>query len=204
MAVSFAMVEIEVRGYDVPPGQAIYLDLEAREESLEIPPPDMDQTMHADHPVPSKVESTQVAHGTENVTQTVNKKALFKMNSNGTDEVLDAGNPHASEGVEELSTGNGDGFDTSGNLDVGLSGRGLVGKLPAPVFPSGNRGGKVVVRVSVDRTGRVVSAEYEQRGSTTSDEDLVRAAIAAARMAVFAESEAFVQGGTITYLFTIK
>ena len=89
-------------------------------------------------------------------------------------------------------------------LDEGLKGRGLAGELPMPYYPTGNKGGKVVIRVAVDRDGKVTSATYEPKGSTTSDSALVEAAIAAAKRARFTESAAFVQGGTITYIFKLK
>ena len=99
---------------------------------------------------------------------------------------------------------------TSGNaehvldqLDKGLQGRGLVGNLPKPAYP-GNKSGKVVIRVTVDATGKVTSATFEPKGSTESDPALVSAAITAARKARFTESRAAVQGGTITYIFRME
>ena len=62
----------------------------------------------------------------------------------------------------------------------------------------------MVVRVSVDKDGVVTSATYEPKGSTTSDSALVDAAIKAAKRAKFTVSTAFVQGGTITYVFKLK
>ena len=76
--------------------------------------------------------------------------------------------------------------------------------LPEPVFPPGNRGGKVVVRVTVDKSGRVTAATFEPKGSTTSASELVEAAVSAARKAQFTESRAYIQGGTITYIFKLK
>lgn len=52
----------------------------------------------------------------------------------------------------------------------------------------------------VDASGRVTSAAYEPKGSTTDAAELVEAAKAAARKARFTESRAAVQGGTITYV----
>ena len=89
-------------------------------------------------------------------------------------------------------------------LDEGLQGRGLVGALPQPIYPAGNKGGKVVIKVTVNQSGVVTDASYEPKGSTTSDKALVDAALAAARKARFTESKAFVQGGKITYLFKMN
>jgi TonB family protein len=88
-------------------------------------------------------------------------------------------------------------------LDEGLRGRGLVGNLPVPSYP-GNASGKIVIRVAVDQHGRVTSAAYEPKGSTSSDSALISAAIAAAKRARFTESRSFVQGGTITYNFRLN
>ena len=62
----------------------------------------------------------------------------------------------------------------------------------------------MVVRVTVNAAGQVTSAAFEPKGSTTSDAELVAAALEAARKARFAESRAAVEGGTITYLFTMN
>ena len=89
------------------------------------------------------------------------------------------------------------------NMNKGLQGRGLVGDLPKPSYP-GSKSGKVIVRVTVDASGRVTSAAYEPKGSTTDAAELVEAAKAAARKARFTESRAAVQGGTITYVFRME
>ena len=67
-----------------------------------------------------------------------------------------------------------------------MQGRGLVGDLPKPSYP-GSKSGKVIVRVTVDASGRVTSAAYEPKGSTTDAAELVEAAKAAARKARFTE-----------------
>ena len=66
------------------------------------------------------------------------------------------------------------------------------------------KSGKVVIEVCVDRTGGVVSADYTQRGSTTSDSELKTKAIQAARGYKFAASTADQQCGTITFNFQLK
>ena len=88
-------------------------------------------------------------------------------------------------------------------LDQGLKGRGLVGDLPKPSYP-GEKGGKVVIRVTVDASGKVTGASFEPKGSTTDAAELIEAAKAAARKARFTESRAAVQGGTITYIFRME
>ena len=150
-------------------------------------------------------DNEQQVSGKDEQTRTVNPKALFKMNKGGADEPDKAGNPKAEEGEKDEAKGTGGGLNPVGNdqLDQGLQGRGLVGDLPRPSYP-GNKSGKVVVRVTVDKTGRVTNAVYEPNGSTSSDDALVQAAIAAAKKARFTESRSFIEGGTITYRFNLK
>lgn len=158
------------------------------------------------HPNEAEQESTQQVNGEEPKTQTVNQRALFKMNNGDTETSEQSGNPLAKEGEKEQSSGNSHGLNPIGTdaLDEGLQGRGLAGELPMPTYPGGNKGGKVVVRVAVNKDGKVTSATYEPKGSTTSDTALVEAAIAAAKRARFTESAAFMQGGAITYIFKLK
>ena len=58
--------------------------------------------------------------------------------------------------------------------------------------------------MTVGAKGEVTGAAFEPKGSTVSDNELVAAAIAAARKARFTESRATVQGGTITYIFRME
>lgn len=153
----------------------------------------------------SPVQNEQQVTGTDEKTQTVNTKALFRMNKGGSDEPENAGNPKAKEADEDAAKGDGGGLNAAGNaeLDEGLQGRGLVGSLPLPSFP-GNHTGKIRIRVTVDGSGRVTDAKYVQSGSTIINDELIKAAEAAARKARFTESNAFVMGGVITYYFNLK
>ncbi|MBE6193992.1 MAG: TonB family protein [Rikenellaceae bacterium] len=171
-------------------------------ESVAAPSPDV----APQHQTVAEQDNSQQTEGKAAQTQTVNPRALFKMNQGGVDNEQNSGNPYAQASEKDSSAGSGAGLNPVGTdaLDEGLQGRGLVGALPMPAYPAGNRGGKVVVRVSVDKLGKVTSATYEPKGSTTSDSSLVEAAIAAAKRARFTESAAFVQGGTITYIFKLK
>ena len=151
-------------------------------------------------------DNTQQVTGTDEQTRTGNPRAIFHMNKGGVDEEHTGGNPYATEDEQDKASGTGGGLNPRGTdqLDTGLQGRGLVGDLPLPVFPNDNRSGKVVIRVTVNSDGTVASAVYEQRGSTTNDGVLVEAAKKAALKARFAESSAAVQGGTITYIFSLR
>ena len=126
------------------------------------------------HDEPSNVERSAQVSGDAQVSRSPNPRALFNMNKSGTDQV-----------------------------DKGLQGRGLVGNLPRPAYP-GDRSGKIVVRVVVGPKGNVTSAAFEPKGSTVGDPGLIEAALAAARKARFTESSAAVQGGTITYVFSMQ
>ena len=155
------------------------------------------------HRTPAPVEQTAQTEGEEKETRTVNPNAMFSMNKSGADEPENAGNPHALQG-EEQNSGKGPGLKIDGmdQLDKGLQGRGLVAALPRPTYP-GTKSGKVLIRVTVNEKGTVTSATFEPKGSTISDPAMIEAAKEAARKARFTESQATIQGGTITYLFSL-
>ncbi len=153
----------------------------------------------------STTQNSQQVSGTDAETRTVNSRALFHSNKGGVDEPEDVGNPYAKEAEKSLASGNGGGLNSVGNdqLDEGLRGRGLIGSLPVPSYP-GTASGKIVIRVTVDQSGKVTGATYEPKGSTSSDAALIAAAIKAAKQARFTESRSFMQGGTITYNFRLN
>ena len=156
------------------------------------------------HAEEAPAESFERDGGEEDKVQTVNQRALFKMSNSGVDEPEQAGNPRAELADKEKTSGKGDGSDAyAGALDAGLQGRGLVGVLPKPEY-NANAVGKVLIDVTVDASGRVTTATYRQNGSTTNNSVLVEAARRAALKARFTESDRFVQGGTITYIFRME
>lgn len=188
-------------------GETLYIEIvEPKPKPVPPPPPVKRVSKAPQHERPAPVDNSQQVSGTDEQTRTVNTRALFKMNKGGVDAPENGGNPYAKQGEKDEAKGTGGGLNPLGTdaLDAGLQGRGLVGALPMPEFPGGNRGGKVVIRVAVDRAGAVTEAAFEPKGSTTSDVVLVEAALKAARKARFTESRAFVQGGTITYIFKLK
>ena len=178
-------------------------------EFEEVEPPTPQPVISNEAPrherISTTVQNSQQVSGTDQQTQTINRRAMFQSNSDGVDEPEDLGNPYAEQGEENLAQGTGGGLNPVGNdqLDEGLRGRGLVGNLPVPSYP-GNASGKVVIRVTVDQHGHVTSAAYEPKGSTSSDAALIAAAIEAAKRARFTESRSFAQGGTITYNFRLN
>ena len=204
LAVSFALVSFDFRQIHDKPGDTILVDFTEPPKPEPPKPPVRTVTEPRVHDKAAPVEQTAQVAGKDEVTQTPNPKALFKMNKGGVDEPDNAGNPHAPEG-EDKASGTGPGLNPDGldQLDQGLKGRGLVGNLPKPSYP-GSKSGKVVVRVTVDAKGRVTGAAYEPKGSTTDAAELIEAAKTAARKARFTESRATVQGGTITYIFRME
>lgn len=201
---SFALVSFDFTPALEKPGDTILVDFT---EPPVVEPPRRPVRVANEprvHDVVNPVEQTAQVSGKDDATQTPNPKALFKMSKSGADEPENAGNPRAPEG-EEKASGTGPGLNPDGldQLDQGLKGRGLVGNLPKPDYP-GNKTGKIVIRVTVDASGRVTGASFEPKGSTESDPQLVSAALEAARKARFTESRAAVQGGTITYVFRME
>lgn len=96
----------------------------------------------------------------------------------------------------------GRGSGTSGSgISYSLAGR-TASDTPKPRYP-GREEGTVVVKITVDRSGKVTQAEPGQRGSTTMNPDLLDAARKAALQARFNvdNNAAAFQTGTITYRF---
>ncbi len=186
------------------PHEAIEVELTAWEPEPE-PEPEPERAEPRMHDEVSAEEQNNAVRGEAPATQTVNPRALFRQSQSGPDDPENAGNPQAKEGATDSAHGRGSGMNPEGNdqLDKGLQGRGLVGALPKPRY-SANEAGRVVVRVTVDQTGRVTAATYEPKGSTTSSPALIDEACKAAMQARFTESRSYVQGGTITYIFTLK
>lgn len=104
------------------------------------------------------------------------------------------GDPNASN-LEGISTG-------SGRVGGGLGGRGII-SAPS-VEENSQKQGVVVVNVCVGANGSVVSAEFTQRGSTTTDRQLVQAALRNARSWRFSRGEIDKQCGTISYNFKVR
>lgn len=106
--------------------------------------------------------------------------------------------------VDSKNRGDGSGLGNQGNISYDLGGRGFQ-SLPAPRYDYQGEG-RVVVEVSVDRSGKVTQAIPGTKGSTTLDEYLLRVAKEAALKARFeVKADApLVQKGTITYNFILR
>jgi len=144
------------------------------------------------------------------------KNALANSKNTGTSSTSEGiaggtgnqGDPRGS--VDSKVRGEGGGLGTSGTgtgssgPSFKLEGRGFK-KLPQPRYDY-QEGGKVVVEVSVDRSGKVIQATPGVKGSTILDDYLLKVAKEAAMEASFdAKPDApAVQKGTITYNFILK
>jgi colicin import membrane protein len=118
------------------------------------------------------------------------------------------GDPNGSINSKVRGHGSGLGDSGTGTGDKGISynlqGRGFQA-LPPPKYDYQGEG-KVVVEVSVDRSGKVIQATPGTKGSTTLDAYLLKVAKEAALEARFEvkQDAPAVQKGTITYNFILK
>jgi Membrane-bound metallopeptidase len=111
-------------------------------------------------------------------------------------------NPFGKSSGTGGGSGGGDGTGIGASIGGGLGGRAVVSR--GRIVDDSQKSGKVVIEVCVDSDGRVVSADYTQRGSTTSDSELKSKALQAAKAYRFAASNAETQCGTITFNFQLK
>lgn len=157
-------------------------------------------------PAPKPVQTVKTP---EPKTPTVNTKALYSKKGQSTTE---AG---SSEGIYKGSGNMGDptGTPESDNYSKGLGGSGIVSNLNGrnPVHlqkPEFNilKEGIVVVEISVDKTGKVISATAGGKGSTIVDNTLYAAAKKAALSSKFniKNDAPERQVGTITYHFKLQ
>ena len=100
---------------------------------------------------------------------------------------------HSKDGERYMRRRGGTGFSLAGRS---------ARSLPTPAY-DGDKEGKVVVKIWVDRYGDVVNAECSEIGSTLTDTFICNASKAAAMRARFnaKESAPETQTGTITYVF---
>jgi TonB family protein len=139
-------------------------------------------------------ESTKQAFG----------QADTKSQSDGTGNAFgNQGDPKGSPDSKSYTGNDGPGKDGIGYSLAGRTPQG--GQLPLPNYPS-KEDGTVIIKVKVDQNGNVTDAEWEPRGSTTTNKQLINAAVEAAKKAKFnrdAKAD-LIQVGTITYRFNIR
>ena len=138
----------------------------------------------------------------------INKRALFSAANNSPQE--DTLEQQTARRVAQAlanghSKGNTNSGPDQGEPSVRLAGRNIDGALPVPSYTV-NDYGRVVVRIRVNREGKVVSAISGDIGTTTTNSKLREAAKQAALQAHFnvAPGAPELQEGTITYVFTLN
>lgn len=167
-------------------------------------PADQRRDLRPAHVEEAKTESSNQTSGEAERTETVNPNALFKPTVGNSTETVPTGNRLAPDGEKEQNRGEGTGYNLQGTdqLDAGLQGRGLREGLPKPATRY-NTAGRVVVFVTIDSDGNVLTANVDLDGTTTSDATLRRLAVEAALKAKFKPSTRTEQGGKITYDFKL-
>lgn len=90
----------------------------------------------------------------------------------------------------------------SGRVGGGLGNRGVLHE--PQINDRSQKTGRVVISVCVDKNGKVIKADYTQKGSTTTDSELKDIARKAALQFKFTLSEIEEQCGTITVDFKVK
>ena len=205
------LINIDVNRIDrvSPPLEIVFVE----EVEAEDPPREVSQSAPTEqrsdrapaHIEEAKREASNQTSGEAERTETVNPNALFKPTVGNSTESVPTGNRLAPDGEEERNRGEGTGYNLQGSdqLDAGLQGRGLREGLPKPTT-SYNTAGRVVVYVTIDSAGNVLTAKVDLDGTTTSDETLRRLAVEAAKKAKFRPSSRTEQGGRITYDFKLR
>jgi len=123
---------------------------------------------------------------------------LIGKGKGATSESGNAGDPKgdpSSEALKGLSKGN-------SRIQGGLADRGIISE--PHIEDNSQKAGIVVVKVCVNSQGEIIESSYTQRGSTTTDTDLVNIAIQGAKQYRFSKSPIEKQCGTITIEFKLK
>lgn len=113
----------------------------------------------------------------------------------------DQGNPNGNPDSHNYTGTGGTGNSGSATILRGLSGR----TFTVPSFQGDfNENQKVAVDLKVDGSGHVVSASYQQRGSTTANSYFVNKAVELAYKLKFNSGTADQQTGTIQFNFKVR
>lgn len=217
VALAVSYITIEVEPTEEAP-MVVAIEYVEPEEVVENPPkpkpaPAERPKIENQKPQPTQAYENVAKDNTRNQTsgneekmQTVNQQALFKPTAGTTpDEEVVHGNRLAPEGDAESHKGEGTGLNVIGDVefDGGLKGRGVVAGYPRP--KGNNAVGKVVVSVVVDSDGNVIEAYIRAEGTTTSDSNLRKNALNAARRTKFKpDATRMTQSGTISYKYTVN
>ena len=116
----------------------------------------------------------------------------------GNEEGTNKGDPKGEPNVDVL-----EGISKGrSKIGGGLENRGVV--FEPEIEENSQKSGKVVVRVCVNNRGEVIESKYTQKGSTTTDLDLIQVAQEGAKRYQFSKSPLERQCGTITIEFKLK
>ncbi|MEM9545772.1 MAG: energy transducer TonB [Bacteroidota bacterium] len=118
-----------------------------------------------------------------------------KGNNNNDGNVGDPKGDPNSEALNQIATG-------SGRIGGGLTDRGV--EYEPEIDDNSQYTGVVVIKVCVDKSGKVIEANYTQLGSTTTSKTLVDLALDASKKYKFSPSEIEVQCGNITIEFKVR
>jgi len=115
-------------------------------------------------------------------------------NNTGGNQGTSAGDPDG-KALEGISKG-------KGLVGGGLSGRGVE---YSPTFSDNSqKTGKVSLAICVNSDGKVIKADFTQKGSTTSDSYLIDVARRTAMKYKFSKSDTDSQCGTVTIDFKVQ
>lgn len=123
---------------------------------------------------------------------------LFGSNGNGNGDNGKPGSQGSKDGDPDKGALEGMG---TGVVGGGISNRGGNGPKVSGNF---KKPGKIVMKVCVSASGKVVSASFTQKGSNSNDPTLIKLATANAKKWSFKSGDVDRQCGTITYNFKLK
>lgn len=219
MLIDFGMME-DAGGRDDTPAN----ELDASTASPESTPQATEQMLTADDEEAPVIEQQKREEASTTVSdqrttrpaeqaqpapeRKVNPKALFPGRTVGSTSTSEGQTEGQGNQGEETGSPAGS-HEGSGQGDISVGGD-LIGRtkrewVVKPVYPPINEGGKVVIQITVDADGRVISATSQGKGNTTRNLVLKNAALEAARKTRFLPSETHeLQTGTITYIFKMN
>ena len=171
-----------------------------------------EQTEHkvVESETPQQKESKGEDKVTERVDRQVDKRTLFEADvvSTTTDETVATGS-NSTQGEKDIDSGKDGGPDSNGGyeLSASLRNRGIRngGPLPLPEGYKSNIRARVEVNITVDANGNVIPGSVSVKlgiNTTTTDEELRKAAMDAAKKAKFNSSDGQ-DIGTIIYKFNV-
>lgn len=166
----------------------VEIEKSIKEEESEIIPESKKSTQKPEETVPEK----NIDDAKEEFSKLFKSKGTKKTKKGIQGDPLGSNDAEILEGITR----------GKGKIGEGLDSRGI---LYEPVFEdSSQKSGIVVVKVCINAQGNVISTRYTQRGSTTTDSELIEIAVRNAKKYRFTPSNNAKQCGTITIEFIVK